>query len=243
MTSRYPIDETHAPDLQSWVVSANDPQTDFPVQNLPLGRFRSPGAGHWHIGVAIGDQVLDLEAAGLVDHGDMNRLMSAPIDVRRALRKALSEGLRSSSALEGPWRAALVAQSQIEMGVPCRIGDYTDFYASIHHATTVGKQFRPDNPLLPNYKWVPIGYHGRASSIIASGQSFRRPVGQKRRPTRGANARAGLAVDYELELAASSRRRTSSATAGRSRMPSRTSSESHFQRLSSRDMQGWEYRR
>jgi fumarylacetoacetase len=243
MTSRYPIDETHSPDLRSWVVSANDPQTDFPLQNLPFGRFRSPGAMQWHIGVAIGDQVLDLEAAGLDDHGDMNRLMSAPISERRALRKALSEGLRSSSALEGAWRAALVPQSEIELGVPCRIGDYTDFYASIHHATTVGKQFRPDNPLLPNYKWVPIGYHGRASSIIASGQSFRRPVGQTKTadavvPTLGPSQR----LDFELELAAFV------ASANELGEPvSIEDAESHlfgialFNDWSSRDIQGWEY--
>ena len=203
MTSFYPIDETHSPELQSWVDSANGPQTDFPIQNLPFGRFRRAGDEAWRIGVAIGDRVLDLRAAGLVEHDDMNRLMSVPLAGRRALRRALSDGLRSGSAREDAWRAALHAQSEVELGVPCRIGDYTDFYASIHHATTVGKQFRPDNPLLPNYKWVPIGYHGRASSIGVSGQSFRRPVGQTKAadaavPTLGPTQR----LDYELELAA-----------------------------------------
>ena len=195
------LDDSHDPALQSWVESANDPATEFPIQNLPFGRFRSKGAsGPLRIGVAIGDQVLDLAAAGLIDTDDMNALMAASPDDRRRLRRSISTFLRGSDA-DQKARACLVPQAEVEMGLPCHIGDYTDFYTSIHHATTVGKQFRPDNPLLPNYKWVPIGYHGRASSIGVSGESFPRPNGQIKAadadvPSVGPTRR----LDYELEI-------------------------------------------
>jgi fumarylacetoacetase len=158
------------------------PGQRLPLQNLPYGRWRRPGEAAWHLGVAIGDQVLDLAEAGLLPHADMNRLMAASLARRRALRQALFEGLREGSPRQAAWAGALHPVAGLELGVPCEIGDYTDFYASIHHATTVGRQFRPEQPLLPNYSWVPIGYHGRASSIVASGQPVRRPVGQTRRP-------------------------------------------------------------
>ena len=196
-----PIDATHDAALTSWVASANDPASDFPVQNLPFGRFRGDNTQPWRIGVAIGDRVLDLQAAGLVDGNDMNAVMERA----RALRQALSAGLATGSARHATWQAALRAQSEVEMGLPCEIGDYTDFYTSIHHATTVGRQFRPDNPLLPNYKWLPIGYHGRASSIRPShgdlGHAFARPLGQTRpgdatEPTLAVSRR----LDCELEL-------------------------------------------
>jgi len=197
------LDATHDPALTSWLESANDPATDFPLQNLPFGRFRRAPDARWRIGVAIGDAVLDLAQAGLCDTGDMNALMAAGADARVALRRALSAGLARGSASETSWRACLVAQRDVELGVPCRIGDYTDFYTGIHHATNVGRQFRPDNPLLPNYKWVPIGYHGRASSVIASGEAVRRPRGQFKdadaaTPSFGPTRR----LDYELELGA-----------------------------------------
>jgi fumarylacetoacetase len=197
------LDATHAPETQSWVASANAADTDFPIQNLPFGRFRRHAMEPWQIGVAIGDQVLDLHAVGLVDHADMNRLMAEPVAQRRALRLALWEGLCEGSALQPVWQEALLAMNTLELGLPCEVGDYTDFYTGIHHATTVGKLFRPDNPLLPNYKWVPIGYHGRASSIGASGQQFHRPRGQTLKPGAtvpdfGPSAR----LDYELELGA-----------------------------------------
>jgi fumarylacetoacetase len=176
-------DDTCDPALRSWVGTANDPTSDFPIQNLPFGRFRAhAAAGPLRIGVAIGDQVLDLRAAGLIDTADMTALMAAGPQRSRALRRSISQFLRGDSA---PAPACLVAQADVEMALPCHIGDYTDFYTSIHHATTVGKQFRPDHPLLPNYKWVPIGYHGRASSIGVSGESFPRPRGRsnpRRRP-------------------------------------------------------------
>ncbi|WP_440533176.1 fumarylacetoacetase [Variovorax sp. YR566] len=196
------LNATHDPKLRSWVASANEAGTDFPIQNLPLGRFRMAGSSEaFRIGVAIGDQVLDLRAAGLVDTDDMNVLMNAGIKDRQALRAAISAGLAEGSDKQAAWSKALLAQAKAEMTVPCRIGDYTDFYTGIHHATTVGKLFRPDQPLLPNYKWVPIGYHGRASSIVVSGQSFKRPQGQTKAPD-AASPSFGPSkrLDYELEL-------------------------------------------
>ncbi len=196
------LDATHNPLAHSWVESANDPCCDFPIQNLPFGRFRLGPHAEWRAGVAIGAQVLDLQQAGLLDSADMAAVMALSASQRRALRHRLFEGLRSGSHLQSHWELALFVRSEVEIGLPCPVGDYTDFYTGIHHATTVGKLFRPDAPLLPNYHWVPIGYHGRASSIAASGQCFHRPHGQvmaagdsapQLLPTRR--------MDYELELA------------------------------------------
>ena len=196
------LNATHDPKLRSWVASANEPGCDFPIQNLPFGRFRTAGSSEtFRIGVAIGDQVLDLKAAGLVDTDDMNALMSASAKDRQALRAALSTGLAEGSGKEAAWSKALLPQAKAEMTVPCRIGDYTDFYTGIHHATTIGKLFRPDQPLMPNYKWVPIGYHGRASSIGVSGQVFKRPQGQTKAPdAAGPSFGPSKRLDYELEL-------------------------------------------
>lgn len=196
-------DETHDPALTSWVDSANDPGTDFPIQNLPFGRFRRTGENGWSIAVAIGDQVLDLRRAGFVESDDLKGVMRADVATRRVLRRAISRALRHDSDRRASLKSSLVAQSNIEMGLPCQIGDYTDFYSGIHHATNVGRLFRPENPLLPNYKWVPIGYHGRASSIGVSPQSFRRPLGQFKAsddPVPGFGPTRRL--DYELELGA-----------------------------------------
>ena len=195
------LNATHDPALRSWVASANASGTDFPIQNLPFGRFRcAETSDSFRIGIAIGSEVLDLRAIGLIAGDDMNALMATSPEERRALRAAISAGLAEGSSKQSAWHAALSAQSAVEMTLPCRIGDYTDFYTGIHHATTVGKLFRPDNPLLPNYKWVPIGYHGRTSSIGVSGQTFKRPRGQIKgtadAPVLGASQR----VDYELEL-------------------------------------------
>jgi len=195
------IDETHDPALQSWVESANDAATDFPIQNLPFGRFRRADDMDWRIGVAIGDQVLDLRRAKLIETHDMNRLMRLLPEVRSALRAALSQGLRRGSPKEALFGEALVPQSRVTAGLPCQIGDYTDFYVGIHHATAVGKLFRPDNPLLPNYKWVPIGYHGRASTINASAHQFVRPKGQLKAADQDAPRLAPTQrLDFELEL-------------------------------------------
>ena len=235
------IDETHDASLTSWVESANDPATEFPIQNLPFGRFRRVGQASFRIGVAIGGQILDLQSAGLVQDDDMNALMARPAEDRRALRATLSRKLRSGG--DESLRKHLVAQRDVEMGVPCRVGDYTDFYTSIHHATSVGRQFRPDNPLLPNYKWVPIGYHGRASSIVASGTPIRRPRGQ----SKGANDDApqfgpSKRLDYELELGIL----IANGNALGDPVPI-TVAESHvfgltlFNDWTARDIQAWEY--
>lgn len=196
------LNATHDPKLRSWVASANEAGCDFPIQNLPFGRFRAASSSEaFRIGVAIGDQVLDLKAAGLVDTDDMNALMNASVKDRQALRAAISAGLAQGSGKEAAWSKALLPQAAAELTVPCRIGDYTDFYTGIHHATTIGKLFRPDQPLMPNYKWVPIGYHGRASSIGVSGQVFKRPQGQTKAPD-AAEPSFGPSkrLDYELEL-------------------------------------------
>ncbi len=209
------LDATHDPGLRSWVESANAEDTDFPVQNLPFGAFKRVGVDEpLRIGVAIGDQILDLKLAreqcpwgAGVDEllsplaaGDLKTFMALGGKARRTLRAALSQALVDGSD-QGPFlELCLVSQSAVQMAMPCRIGDYTDFFTGIHHATAVGKLFRPDNPLLPNYKWVPIGYHGRASSIGISGQSFVRPTGQSH--TGGETPRFGPSqrLDYELEL-------------------------------------------
>ena len=210
-------DHTHDPALQSWVASANAADTDFPIQNLPFGRFRRSGSGEsWRIGVAIGDQVLDLQLAAAqpgwaadvppllapLAAGDLNAFMALGGAARRTLRLALSRALAAGSPQQAALAPCLVAQGAVELGLPCRIGDYTDFYVGIHHATAVGKIFRPDNPLLPNYKWVPIGYHGRASSVVPSGTPIRRPRGQTA-PAAGASTPGfgpGQRLDLELEL-------------------------------------------
>ncbi|MEW6477979.1 MAG: fumarylacetoacetase [Pseudomonadota bacterium] len=210
------LNETHDPALRSWVASANLAGNDFPIQNLPFASFRRQGSTEaFRGGVAIGDQILDLAAvhqAGVftgdsgkaVEAGarpQLNDLMALGAPVWSALRLTLSRALREGAAEQAALQACLVPQAQAEYGVPARIGDYTDFYTSVHHATNIGKLFRPDNPLLPNYKWIPIGYHGRASSIGVSGQQFRRPVGQTlppgaTQPSFGPCKR----LDIELEL-------------------------------------------
>ena len=210
------LNETHNPALQIWVASANSAGTDFPVQNLPFAVFRRQSSAEaFRSGVAIGDQIVDLaavaqsgvltgEAAAAAQAGaqdKLNALMALGISAWSALRLALSRALREGSADQAALQACLVPQAEAEYDVPARIGDYTDFYTSLHHATNIGKQFRPDNPLLPNYKWVPIGYHGRASSIGVSGQQFRRPVGQTMPP--GATEPSFgpcKRLDIELEL-------------------------------------------
>jgi len=201
------LDHTHDAALTSWVDSANG-HRDFPVQNLPLGVFSADGAGR-RIGVAIGDFILDLtQAADLLDEEWredlalplLNAWMARGNGVGRALRHRLSE-LLSDTRYRDDVEPLLIGQSEVTMHLPCLVGDYTDFYVGIHHATNVGKQFRPDQPLLPNYKYVPIGYHGRASSVRASGEPVIRPSGQRKPPEAempvfGPSRR----LDYELEL-------------------------------------------
>ena len=190
------LDATHDPSLRSWVASANSPTIDFPIQNLPLGAFRAAGsAAVPRLGVAIGDAVLDLARAresGLLDGlradavdacgaATLTPLFATGRRALTALRTRLNVLLRADTPEGARARndgALLVQMADVEMALPAEIGDYTDFYASIDHATNVGSMFRPENPLLPNYKHVPIGYHGRASSIVVSGTPVRRPHGQ-----------------------------------------------------------------
>ncbi len=203
------IDETHDPQRLSWVANANG-HPDFPVQNLPLGVF-SVGGGEPRIGVAIGDMILDLHGlaeAGLLDdrwlaaltRPTLNGWFSQGPDDGRALRRLLSDLLSGKAQRAGVERF-LVPQADATMHLPCAIGDYTDFYVGIHHATNVGRQFRPGNPLLPNYKYVPIGYHGRASSVRVSGEPVVRPKGQRKPPEADAPEYGpSRRLDYELEL-------------------------------------------
>ncbi len=237
------IDETHDPALQSWVTSANDPASDFPIQNLPLGRFRRRDDPGWWIGVAIGDQVLDLRRTKLIDSSEINRLIRLRPETRRELRSAISRGLRAGSSQRATFEAALVPQSRVEMGLPCDIGDYTDFYVGINHATAVGKLFRPDQPLLPNYPWVPIGYHGRASTIQPSGHAFPRPNGQRKGADDAApSVGPSQLLDYELEVGIVIGRPNAQGT----RIPM-AEAEDHvlgltlFNDWSARDFQAWEY--
>jgi fumarylacetoacetase len=205
------IDHTHDPALKSWVQSANG-HPDFPIQNLPLGVF-SIGANAPRIGIAIGDHILDVESARLhLETSDthllaalnacatppLNALLALGAAARRALRHAAS-ALLANSAVPRP--ELLHAAADCALHLPTQIGDYTDLYAGIHHATNIGKLFRPDAPLLPNYKYIPIGYHGRASSVRPSGEPVRRPHGQRKNPNDAAPIFGpSERLDYELEL-------------------------------------------
>jgi fumarylacetoacetase len=214
------VSSTHDPALRSWVESANLPGADFPIQNLPFGVFRRRGTQEApRVGVAIGDAILDLtacvaagglsgparEAGEAAREPALNALMALGATARSALREQVSallgaNGDRSAARHGQAW---LVPRHDAELFVPARVGDYTDFYASIHHATNVGRMFRPDHPLLPNYKWVPIGYHGRASSIVVSGTPVRRPRGQIKPPDADRPIVApSRSLDYELEVGA-----------------------------------------
>jgi len=190
------------PELQSWIESANSPSSDFPIQNLPFGRFRKHADSPWLIGVAIGDMVLDLKESGLINHSDMSQILAMSRQDRLVLRKCISDGLKKEAPINRrAFESALLKMSSIELGLPCDVGDYTDFYVGIHHATAVGKLFRPDNPLLPNYKWVPIGYHGRSSTLQVSGKAFRRPAGQiKTTESDIPVVKPTSKLDFELEL-------------------------------------------
>ena len=194
------IDETHDPALESWVESANAPDTDFPIQNLPFGIFRSRKnrSDAPRGGVAIGDQILDLAALGIKTGPTLNALAGQGRPVWRNLRKALSKGL-SAKGRDKKFARYLVPMKDADMHLPVSVGDYSDFYTGIHHATNVGKLLRPDNPLLPNYKWIPIGYHGRASSIVISGTPIARPSGQLKQGDEPVFAPTKR-LDYEAEL-------------------------------------------
>jgi fumarylacetoacetase len=212
------MDATHDPALRSWVDSANG-HPDFPIQNLPLGVFAPPGGGTPRGGVAIGDMILDLGAAAplLPDEARfaaraasgvaLNAFFSLGAGPRRTLRAALSALLadtmlrQQGAAARARLEPLLHEAAACTLLLPARIGDYTDFFAGIHHATNTGRQFRPDNPLLPNYKHVPVAYHGRASSVVPSGAEVRRPKGQRKPPTDPAPSFGPCRnLDYEMEM-------------------------------------------
>ena len=211
------LDSTHDPRLASWVESANKPDSDFPVQNLPLGVYKASTGERDRVGVAIGDNILDVTAAreaGLLG-GDadtaavacedetLNELMALGGRHWTALRRAISRLLCADTgeAAQASADRILVPMQDVTMRLPSRIGDFTDFYASLHHASNVGKMLRPDNPLMPNYKHLPVAYHGRASSVVTSGMPCTRPFGQRRssgeeNPSFGPTA----ALDFETEM-------------------------------------------
>lgn len=215
----YEINETHDPNLKSWVESANDPNTDFPIQNLPFCAFTDRDGCFPGIGVIIGDRMLDIQDVAvykapelfadfpvkdlLGGWANLWSTMTADTNllayIRRCLSKVLSDTADAKTCRK--IEPALVPISDLRFQIPASIGDYTDFYCSIFHATNVGSMFRPDQPLMPNYKYVPIGYHGRASSIVVSGTDVKRPHGQNRsdaeKPPVFIPAKS---LDYEMEL-------------------------------------------
>lgn len=212
------INETHDPNLESWVKSANFADTDFPIQNLPLGVFIRPDRDELpNIGVAIGDQILNLseveeqlwsdnffdEVADACSYESLDMVLVLDPGEVSELRRRVSRLLRADNKSDERYIAegCLIPMDEVEMLVPHGIGDYTDFYASIYHATNIGKMFRPDQPLMPNYKWIPIGYHGRASSIVISDTPIRRPSGQTMADAAEAPSFGPSRVlDYELEV-------------------------------------------
>jgi fumarylacetoacetase len=212
------LNQTHDAALRSWVASANAEDTDFPIQNLPFGVFSRKGQADRRIGVAIGDQIVDIsecdkanvwgeagrDVARACAEPTLNRLAQSDPESLSKFRARLSEVLSGdpeSSGIKPLPDRSLITMADVEMHMPFEIGDYTDFYASIYHATNVGKLFRPENPLLPNYKYVPIGYHGRASSIVLSGTTVTRPRGQTVAPSSSVPSfgRSEL-LDYEAEV-------------------------------------------
>jgi fumarylacetoacetase len=220
----------------SWVESANDPACDFPLENLPFGTFETKSNAR--LGVAIGAQVLDATAAfGISSIKDVMAMPKASRgDLRQRIRAFLENRQPGADAL-------LTPMTDARMLLPCEIGDYTDFYSSIYHATNVGKMFRPDNPLLPNYKWLPVGYHGRASSVVVSGTPVRRPCGQiSENPALPPMFGPTRRLDYELELGAFLGR----GNAMGSSIPATTAYDYLFgvcllNDWSARDIQAWEY--
>lgn len=257
------LNETHDPQLRSWVTSANLPDSDFPIQNLPFGILGAQAGAAPCGAVAIGDQILSLgaacqlgafsaqktgslaaQAAQAAAGSSLNELMALGSHSWSALRLALSRVLRegAAAAQRELLQGCLINASEAQLLLPAQIGDYTDFYTSLFHATAVGTLMRPDNPLFPNYKWVPIGYHGRGSSIGVSGQHFPRPCGQTLPP--GATVpivSASQRLDYELELGVFVGQGNEAGSA-----IAITQAESHVFGLcllndwSARDLQGWE---
>ncbi|HEX2198379.1 MAG TPA: fumarylacetoacetase [Burkholderiales bacterium] len=198
------IDDTHDPDLKSWVEAANEPGCEFPIQNLPFGIYRerknrneAPRGG-----VAIGDQILDLAALGIKTGPTLNGLAAQGRPVWRGVRKEISHCLSTKNKNTKRYQKHLLPMKQAELFLPVAIGDYSDFFTGIHHAANMGRILRPGGePLMPNYKWVPIGYHGRASSIVVSGSTVCRPKGQVKPPDAAAPEFSfSKRLDYEAEL-------------------------------------------
>jgi fumarylacetoacetase len=252
------IGATHDPALRSWVETANDAAGDFPIQNLPFGIFRRARRSEpFRAGVAIGDRILDLQAlhgrrivrgpaAAAIEactDSSLNRFMSMGPSAASNLRAALSQILRDGPLGNPELAADLVKQSEAEYKLPAVIGDYTDFYASIHHAQAVGRLFRPDNPLTQNYRWMPIAYHGRTSSIGVSGQDFHRPLGQSlpagaTSPVFGPSRRLDFELEVGIFIGAGNRQGTP--------IPVQQAEEHVFglcllNDWSARDIQAWEY--
>ena len=212
----HPLNETHDPARRSWVESANASGSDFPIQNLPFGMFRAAGTAATRLGVAIGDQVLDVAAAAATARFDglaakaaqacgqaphLNPLMSLGPQTWSALRLALSRTLSAQHGDSKSLQQHLTPMAKAEVVLPVAIGDFTDFFASVFHATNAGRMFRPDNPLNPNYKYVPVAYHSRASSVLVSGTPFKRPRGQRKGPDDAAPGYGpSRNLDFELEL-------------------------------------------
>lgn len=221
----FEINETHDPNLRSWVESANAPDTDFPIQNLPICCFRHrSNDGGVSIGIVIGNKILDLASTAYVIsfadiytdeivHGDLfhplvrersiERFLQAGSEEISKMRSRLSQALREGDLLgkREALERCLIPVNEAKFLLPFNVGDYTDFYCSIFHATNVGSMFRPDNPLLPNYKYVPIGYHGRASSIVVSGTGIKRPRGQNRSDAEQPPVYIPCKnLDYEMEV-------------------------------------------
>jgi fumarylacetoacetase len=210
------LDQTHDPALRSWVLSAQAPDGDFPIQNLPHGVFRRAGSSEpWRGGIAIGDQILDLQAALWRDlftpavrsaaeaaaRAPLNDFMALPRAQRRALRHAVSALLAASQVRTESATECLVPQHAAAYALPARVENFSDFYSSLSHATNVGRQFRPDNPVLPNYRWLPVGYHGRTSSLRVSGVDVMRPSGQLKAPDKDQPVFGPCRrLDYETEL-------------------------------------------
>lgn len=212
------LDETHSPQLRSWVEEANEPGCDFPVQNLPFGVGRLGSGEPPRLLVAIGTWALNLERAvqaGLLDALEsevLDACLSVPANGLMALRRVqwkrlrleLSRLLRSEGKLSEAARLRrdelLMPLAEVEMLLPADVGDYTDFYASLHHAENVGRMFRPEQPLFPNYKWVPIAYHGRASTLLVSGTAVQRPWGQVRYGSGAPSFKPSERLDYEAEV-------------------------------------------
>lgn len=212
------LNETHDPSARSWLACANHGGSDFPIQNLPLGVFRRRGSKEaFRGGIAIGEQIIDLAALAqsqaltaltaravqAAAQPQLNELLAMGAPAWHALRKSVFAGLRDGAAdpLAPALKASLVPQAQAEYALPTRVNNYTDFYTSIHHARNVGSLVRPDNPLSPNFQWMPIAYHGRASSVVVSGTDYHRPVGQAMAPGQSSPVCAPcLRLDYELEM-------------------------------------------